>query len=114
MTNDKSEDISNDEKIFAFISILLGVIGFIIALLARKESKYVMYYARQSITLIALSTLISFASIPINTMPVIGYYISAILLIGYLLIWIIALVNSLSGKMKATPIISKFAEKIKI
>ena len=114
MTNDKSEDISNDDKIFAFISILLGVIGFIIALLARKESKYVMHYAKQSITLIALSILISFASISINTMPVIGYYISAILLIGYLVIWIIALVNSLSGKMKATLIIGQFAEKIKI
>ena len=45
----KSEQ--RDSKLFAFLAVLLSVVGFIIALIAKKDNKYVIFYAKQSLIL---------------------------------------------------------------
>jgi len=33
-------------KMFAFLGVFLTIIGFVIVLLAKKDNKYAMYYAK--------------------------------------------------------------------
>lgn len=102
---------ASDSKLFAFLGVFLGIIGFIIVLLARKNDKYAMYYGKQGLILFIAAVALQIVGAFI---PVIGWFIvwpiGSILL---LVLWIMGIVNSLSGKMKPVPIIGKYGEKFK-
>jgi len=100
----------DDKKLFAFLAVFLSILGFIIALLVKKEEKYVMFYAKQSLGLF-LACIVAGASAII---PIIGVIIMPILYIIILILWIIALVNSLSGKMIDTPLIGEYADRVEL
>ncbi len=100
----------DDSKLFAFLAVLLSVVGFIIALLAKREDKYVMFYAKQS--LIIFFSLVIAAGIEI--VPLVGEFVSIVLWVIFISVWIVALVNSLSGKEKETPIIGHYAKMINL
>ena len=40
----KIEIKKDDSTIYAFLATILSIIGFIIAIIAKKDDKYVMYY----------------------------------------------------------------------
>ncbi len=109
-TASKKMNIDEDSKLFAFLAVLLSIIGFIIALLAKKEDKYVIFYAKQSLV-IFIAFLIAGA---VGIVPIIGWIASPILSIIVFVLWIIALVYSLSGELKETPIIGEYARQINI
>ncbi len=99
----------SDSKMFAFLGVFLGIIGFIIVMLTRKTDKYAMYYARQGLVLSIAWFIVYIIGAFI---PIIGWFV--ILPIGsilMLILWIVGIVNSLSGKEKPVPIIGRFAEK---
>ena len=101
--------MADDNKLFAFLAVFLGIIGFLIAILAKKDDKYVMYYAKQSLVLFIAYMLVYLLGLFI---PIIGWFV--ILPIGglvMLVLWIMGLVYSLSGEMKPVPLVGKFAEK---
>ncbi|MEK6959086.1 MAG: DUF4870 domain-containing protein [archaeon] len=92
-----------NSKIFAFLAVFLGIIGFLIVLLAKKDDDYAMYYAKQSLIIfigIIISQLLMLVLIGIILLPIM------------LILWILALLNALSGEKKPTPLIGKFADKI--
>ena len=98
-------------KIFAFLGVFLTLIGFLIVLLAKKENKYAMYYAKQGLVLFIAAVIISILSI----IPIIGWFV--IMPLGNLLLlilWIMGWVRALSGEMKPIPLIGKYAESWKI
>jgi uncharacterized membrane protein len=100
-----------DGKVFAFLGIFLTLIGFLIVLLAKKENKYAMFYAKQGLVLFIAYIIISVAGM----IPIIGWFI--ILPLGMILmfvLWVIGIVYSLSGEEKYIPIIGKFADKINL
>ena len=99
-----------DSRVFALLAVLLTIIGFIIALLAKREDKYVMFYAKQSLILF-ISWIISGA---VMMVPIIGWFAGPILYVITLVLWIIAIFNSLSGKEKETPLIGQYARKINL
>ncbi|MBS3091376.1 hypothetical protein J4217_02925 [Candidatus Pacearchaeota archaeon] len=99
----KKED---DSKLYAFLSILLTVIGFIIAYAVKKNDKYVMFYAKQGLVLFIGSVIIWVVSM----IPII-MFIAWIAWIGWLVLWIIGIVYSLSGEMKDIPIVGVYADK---
>ncbi|MFH1801565.1 MAG: DUF4870 domain-containing protein [archaeon] len=103
----------NDSKLFAFLAILLSVLGFIIALLAKREDKYVMFYAKQSLILF-ITGIIAKIIVILLTITLIGIIAIPVVWIVYLILWIIALVNSVSGEQKETPWIGKYARSIKL
>jgi len=41
----------DERKVFAFLAVLLSIVGFIIALLVKKDDKYVMFYAKESLVI---------------------------------------------------------------
>ena len=101
----------SDSKLFAFLGVFLGLIGFLIVLLTRKDDKYAMYYAKQGLVIFIAWVIVYIIG---TFLPLIGWFI--ILPLGslaMLVLWIIAIINSLSGAEKPTPLIGRFAEKFK-
>ena len=104
----------DDKKLFAFLAVFLSIIGFAIALIAKKQDKYVMFYAKQSLVLFIAGIIIWIASFFLLLIPVIGYLIyivaSALLVAG----WVIGWIYALSGDEKEIPLIGQYAYKIKL
>ncbi len=99
----------DDGKMWAFLAYLLSIIGFVLVLLLKKDNKFAMYHAKQSLVLFILAIGISIIG---SIIPVIGWFI--ILPIGNLVIlvlWIIGIINALGGKEKPLPLIGGFADK---
>ena len=101
----------DDKKLFAFLAAFFTIVGFIIALVLKKEDKYVMFYAKQGLV-IFIGWLIVWA---VGIIPIIGKFVlGPILLILLLILWVITWINALSGEQKKTFIIGDLAEKIKV
>ena len=101
----------SDSKLFAFLGVFLGLIGFLIVLLTRKNDKYAMYYAKQGLVIFIAWLIVYVLGVFI---PVLGWFIIIPLGgIAMFILWIIAIINSLSGHEKPTPLIGRFAEKFK-
>jgi len=98
-------------KIFAFLAYLLSIIGFLIVLLAKKDNKFAMYHAKQSLVLFIVYTI---GWIILAFIPVLGWAILPVWWILMLVMTIIGIINSFAGKEKPLPLIGKYANKIKI
>ena len=104
----------SDKKLFAFLGVFLTVIGFIIALAAKKNDKYVMYYGKQGLVLFVAWMIAWIVGMVFVFIPVLGWLVMTVLYLGILALWIIGLVYSLSGQMKPVPLIGHFADKIPV
>ena len=105
-SGNKNKD--KDEKIlFAFLATFFTVIGFLIALVLKRNDKYVMFYAKQGLVLFIGQLLIAALS------PIL-FLMSPILWVFWIILWVIAWINALSGEKKNTFLIGDLAEKIKI
>mgnify|MGYP001598163078 FL=1 len=107
----------NDSMLFAFLATFLSIIGFIIALIAKRDDKYVMYYAKQSLVVFIATLLLSAAGWVfwgIITLLWLGNLLWWIAQLIIFLLWLISWVNALSGKMKPTPVIGHFARNFKL
>lgn len=105
-------EVSGESKLFAFLAYLLGIVGFVIVLLARKEDEYAMYHAKQSLVLNIAAIIVYVCGMFI---PIIGWFI--ILPLGYLLVaifWVIGVIRALTGVEKPLPVIGKFGENLKL
>jgi len=111
MAKGKGSKKSDDSKLFAFLAVLLSIIGFVIALAAKRDDKYVMYYAKQSLVLFFGWIIVWIIGAVIGFIPVVGSVVYYVLSIGLLILWILGLVYSVSGEMKAIPIVGQFAGK---
>lgn len=100
----------DDGKAFAFLGVFLTIIGFIIVLLAQKDNKYAMYYAKQGLALF-ICWIVLFV---IAWIPILGWIIGFIGYIVLLIFWILGLVYSLSGEKKPIPLVGTIAEKFNI
>lgn len=113
----------DDTKIFAFLAVFLGIIGFVIALIAKKDNKYVMHYAKQSLVL----TIVAFAlwivymiiAVPLTLITlgfgaIILWPIGMILWVGVVVLWLIGWIYALSGEQKYIPIIGKYGDKFNL
>lgn len=109
MPKKKKED---DSKLFAFLAVFLSIIGFVIALIAKKDNKYVMYYAKQSLVLFIVLIIVGIVNSVLTWIPILGWFIMIVLNIIVLILWITQIIYSLSGEMKPTPLIGDYAKNI--
>ncbi len=100
----------DEGKAWAFIGVFLGIIGFVLVLLAKKENKYARYYATQGLVLTIAYVIIAI----VKMIPMIGMFIFGIGLIILIILWIIGMVYALSGERKRIPLIGEFAEKLNV
>lgn len=103
----KARAKEDDTKVFAFLATFLSIIGFIIALLVKKENKYVMFYAKQSLVVFIVFVIAWVCMI----IPVIGWIIGWIIEVIAIVLWIISWIYALSGTEKEVPLIGQYAEK---
>ncbi|MFH1585519.1 MAG: hypothetical protein ABIB79_02010 [archaeon] len=104
----KKED---DTKMFAFLATFLSIVGFVIALLVKKDDKYVMHYAKQSLMVFFVFV----AGWAVMLIPIIGtFIIGPVVQIVGLVLWVISWIYSLSGKEKIVPIVGQYADRIEI
>ena len=105
---------NDDSKIFAFLATFLSIIGFLIAVLAKKEDKYVMYYASHSLVIFIITILAGVAEGIFGWIPILGWIIAAGLNIFIFVLWLLSWIYALSGKEKEIPLITTYAKKIKL
>ncbi|MDP1695387.1 MAG: hypothetical protein Q8L29_00535 [archaeon] len=103
---------TDDSKLFAFLAVLLTIIGFVIAYALKKDNEYVMYYGKQGLILF-IASLIVWVFVE-TIVPFIGLVLSPILWVAWVILWVIGIIYSLSGEMKPIPVIGQFADKIKL
>ena len=87
----------------------LGIL-FLVPLLAKKDSPFAQYHAKQGMVLFILGIIISFVMI----IPFIGWLIGVLGWLLTVVLFIMGLVNALGGKMKPLPIIGEYAEKMNL
>ena len=100
-----------DSKLLAFLAYLLSILGFIIVLLLARKERFAMYHASQSLMLFISSVVVHVGSMFI---PFLGGLIRWILGIVLFVLWIIGMINALTGKQKPLPIIGRWGERIKL
>jgi len=107
-----SKNSKGESKVWAFLAYLLGIIGFLLVILLKKNDKFAMYHAKQSLVLFIFVLLVSFVG---SIIPILGWFI--IIPLGYLLsaiLFIQGIVYSLTGAQKRLWVIGRFGEKMKL
>lgn len=101
-----AKDIS-DNKVFAIVPYLLGVLGIIIALLAVKESEYTYFHVRQALKITVVNAIVTIMSV-VFFWTVIIPIAAGICTVILLVLRIICFFQVCSGKAKEVAIISNF------
>lgn len=98
-TGGDAKDIQ-ENKLWAF----LGYLGILclIPLLAKKDSKFAQFHAKQGLVMLIAGFFV--------WIPFIGWLTGLVLLV----LWVMAIINVFSGKMAKLPIVGDLAEKINI
>ena len=115
--------MSKPNRIHAFLSYLLSILGWLYVLLFQREDKLAVYHAKQSLvlTLVAVGSLLGWAvgAWIISWIPLVGPLLAAasfsLIVLAYLFLgvaWVIGMVYALQGKMKALPLVGKWTERI--
>ena len=110
----KKKTKKNEEsKIFAFIATFFSILGFIIAIIFKKNDKYVMFYAKQSLIVFILALITSVIDKALLSLPVIGDLVSVILQLIIIIFWVLSWIYALSGEMKELPYIGSYSKYFK-
>lgn len=90
----------------AYVTIIPAIVFLIVE--PYNRNSYVRFHSWQSIFLgiaaFAVDTVLSF-------IPIIGWILIPFVMIGFLVVWIIAIMKALKGARFKLPIIGKFAEQ---
>ena len=105
----KIEIKKDDSTIYAFLATILSIVGFIIAIIAKRDDKYVMYYAKHSLIIFIVGCVVAVINAIFSWIPIIGPIISFGIFIVVFLAWILSWIFALSGKKKVIPIITDWA-----
>ncbi len=101
------EDIENNKFIAALSYFGLLVL---IPLLAKKDSPYCQFHAKQGLVLLIAGVLLSF----IWVIPILGWIIGIFGTLFLLFLFIMGLVNSLGGEAKELPVIGQYGDKFNL
>lgn len=104
----------DDKILFAFLATFLSIIGFVIALIAKRDDKYVMYYAKQSLVIFIVGAVLGVVATILKIIPIIGTIINFAAGIFVFILWLISWIYALSGEEKEIIIVSTYAKKIKL
>lgn len=109
-----NENLSDDEKIWGFISWLIPLIGGIISLLVKPNYKYAKYWAYLSISFFIVIIIADIIGFLLGLIPFIGFFLKMLINIALFIVWVIGLIKSLEKVYWKPPLIYDIAEKIGI
>jgi uncharacterized Tic20 family protein len=121
--------MAEDSKVFAAICVALSWIGFLIAYFAKKDDDYVMYYGKQGlaftifIVLLGIVSMIGTVVLTVLTfIPGVGLITGLIFILlipvyllaslALMVLWVIGIINALSGKKKPIPFMGMISDKL--
>ena len=99
----------DDSTIYAFLATILSIIGFIIAIIVKRDDKYVMYYAKHSLVIFIIGCVGGVLGSILILIPIIGPIINFGIFVIVFLAWILSWAYALSNKEKTIPIITDLA-----
>ncbi|HMB25870.1 MAG TPA: DUF4870 domain-containing protein [Patescibacteria group bacterium] len=111
MENKKPKNSAQDaeeNKILAAISYL-GILC-LIPILLKKDSKFVMFHAKQGLVLFIAEVAISF----INIIPILGQMIWLAAALIFIVVSVMGIIKAYQGVWWKIPIVSEYAKKIKL
>ncbi len=102
-----SKDVSDNKAIAA-----IGYLGilFLIPLLAKKDSDFAQYHAKQGMILFIFEIVLWIVAM----IPILGWILAFIGWIFAFICFIMGLVNALNGVKKPLPLIGSFAGKVNV
>ena len=104
----------DEEKLFAFLCYLITIIGVVIVLATKKDrSRFSIYHSKQGLVLFIACIAGSIVSAIFGFIPVLRVIIPTLVWLFLVVLWILGMINSLTGKQKPLPIIGKYAKVFK-
>lgn len=105
-----------DEKTIAIISYIT-IIGWIIAYvqLGKNKSSLAIFHIRQSLFLMLCAFGICIIQMLFAFAPYLGWIISmffSLVMLGFLVLWVIGLLNAINGEQKPLPIFGNKAQDL--
>ena len=101
---------SNEDKTVAILAYIT-LIGWIIALVMHNgdnKTKLGAFHIRQSLGIMIYAVAIVIIGIIFAFVPFLGAFISIILNLSILAVWIMGLIGAASGEMKLLPVIGQY------
>ncbi len=97
-----------DENIEGLLCYVLGWITGIVFLILEKENKFVRFHAMQSLAVFLVLFVIL---VIIGMIPFVGWFISSLVSIFMLLLWLFLMYKAFKGERYKLPIAGEFAEQ---
>ena len=115
--------MNNSSKIFAFLSYLFLVPGWLFVLVFRRKDAHAQFHARQSLTLNLIAFFLFAAWFVVTWLviaipfagPLFAWFCFGIVIACFIYLviaWIISMVRSFQAVKKPLPIIGNWAEKL--
>lgn len=105
--DEKEHDI-NQNRLYGAISYLW--ILCLIPLIWKRDSHFAQHHGKQGLVLL----IAEFFATLVGWIPLIGYYLSAVLGLGLAILALLGIINALDGKFWEMPTLGRYARKIKI
>jgi len=108
----REEKVESKKQKNVFMAALcyFGILVFIPLLTDAKKEPYVKFHIKQGIVLLVAGVINMFISV----IPILGWIAGFFIWIILFVLFIMGLINALTGKEKKLPIIGQYGEKIKI
>ena len=100
-----------ENKIFAVLAYI-GIL-VLVPLLAKKESKFAIYHAKQGLVLFIGEVIIMIFGWILAFIPFVGWLIGFILWMFLVVLSIMGIINAAQGQYKEVPILGKYGAKFK-
>ena len=100
----------DEGRIWAFLAYFLSIIGFILVLALKKDNKFAMFHAKQSLVLFIVYIA---GYVVLMFIPILGWIVMMFWWLIFLILSIIGIINALTGKEKNLPVIGSLAAKFK-
>jgi len=101
-------DIGLEANVAACLAYLVGLLSGLIIFLIEKKNKFVRFHALQSIL---FSIVISVLLWILLWIPILGWMLSGLVMLGSFVLWIVLLVKAYQGEQIKLPVIGDIAEK---
>lgn len=101
---------SKEKDVVMALLCYLWLLILIPLLTDAKSDPYVKFHVKQGLVLL----IASFGSMVLGVIPILGWILIPFYSLFILILAIIGIINALTGKEKALPLIGKYADKISI
>lgn len=101
--------LTDRQKNIAAISYIFFIIGYFTV---EKDSPFVKFHMKQSLALLIFAAAISFTLSILGIIPLLGWLIAFLGGILSLILFVIGIINALSGEEKELPLIGKYSENL--